>query len=161
MHVLQLTTYRQRGRLASVVLGPCYSLLRACTRAKAVTRRSAIMIPAALGVPTAFIYLLAQDYVLVVVGFALQGMFACSGVHVQYPAYLSERFPTEVRATAVAFCFHQGAIWGGLISPALGLVRDHPSGHAVGTDPRHHGRGSGGFPRGRPFEPRRRRARFS
>ena len=80
---------------------------------------------------------------------------------VQYPAYLSERFPTEVRATAVAFCFHQGAIWGGLISPALGLVRDHPSGHAVGTDPRHHGRGSGGFPRGRPFEPRRRRARFS
>jgi SHS family lactate transporter-like MFS transporter len=24
-----------------------------------------------------------------------------------------------VRATAVAFCFHQGAIWGGLISPLL------------------------------------------
>ena len=50
---------------------------------------------------------------------ALQGMFACGGMHVQYPAYLSERFPTEVRATAVAFCFHQGAIWGGLISPLL------------------------------------------
>ena len=40
-------------------------------------------------------------------------------MHAQYPAYLSERFPTEVRATAVAFCFHQGAIWGGLISPLL------------------------------------------
>jgi MFS transporter, SHS family, lactate transporter len=40
-------------------------------------------------------------------------------LHVQCPAYLSERFPTEVRATAVAFCFHQGAIWGGLISPLL------------------------------------------
>ena len=40
-------------------------------------------------------------------------------MHVQYPAYLSERFPTEVRATAVGFCFHQGAIWGGLISPLL------------------------------------------
>jgi SHS family lactate transporter-like MFS transporter len=24
-----------------------------------------------------------------------------------------------VRATAVGFCFHQGAIWGGLISPLL------------------------------------------
>jgi SHS family lactate transporter-like MFS transporter len=82
-------------------------------------RRWAILIPAALGVPTAFLYLLTQDYTLVVIGFALQGMFACGGMHVQYPAYLSERFPTEVRATAVAFCFHQGAIWGGLISPLL------------------------------------------
>src|SRR5580704_6906964 len=84
-----------------------------------IGRRWAIMIPAALGVPTAFIYLLAQDYSWIVLGFALQGMFACGGMHVQYPAYLSERFPTEVRATAVAFCFHQGAIWGGLISPLL------------------------------------------
>jgi len=82
-------------------------------------RRSAILIPAALGVPTAFLYLMTQDYTLIVIGFALQGMFACGGMHVQYPAYLSERFPTEVRATAVGFCFHQGAIWGGLISPLL------------------------------------------
>jgi SHS family lactate transporter-like MFS transporter len=82
-------------------------------------RRWAIIIPAALGLPTAFLYLLTQDYTLIVLGFALQGMFACGGMHVQYPAYLSERFPTEVRATAVGFCFHQGAIWGGLISPLL------------------------------------------
>src|ERR1700726_2980019 len=78
-----------------------------------------VALPIALGVPTAFLYLLTQDYTLIVIGFALQGMFACGGMHVQYPAYLSERFPTEVRATAVAFCFHQGAIWGGLISPLL------------------------------------------
>ena len=82
-------------------------------------RRWAIIIPAALGVPTAMLYLLTDDYTLIVIGFALQGMFACGGMHAQYPAYLSERFPTEVRATAVAFCFHQGAIWGGLISPLL------------------------------------------
>ncbi|HEX5324486.1 MAG TPA: MFS transporter, partial [Capsulimonadaceae bacterium] len=87
--------------------------------AERIGRRWAIIIPAALGVPTAFLYLLTQDYTLIVIGFALQGMFACGGMHVQYPAYLSERFPTEVRATAVAFCFHQGAIWGGLISPLL------------------------------------------
>jgi SHS family lactate transporter-like MFS transporter len=49
----------------------------------------------------AFLYLLNQDYTLIVIGFALQGLFACGGMHVQYPAYLSERFPTEVRATAV------------------------------------------------------------
>ena len=92
-------------------------------------RRWAIIIPAALGVPTAFLYLMTQDYALIVVGFALQGMFACGGMHVQYPAYLSERFPTEVRATAVAFCFHQGAIWGGLISPLLVL---YATTHQVG-----------------------------
>ncbi len=87
--------------------------------AERIGRRWAIIIPAALGVPTAFLYLLTQDYTLIVIGFALQGMFACGGMHAQYPAYLSERFPTEVRATAVAFCFHQGAIWGGLIAPLL------------------------------------------
>src|SRR5712672_634931 len=75
--------------------------------------------PALVALPTAFLYLLTDDYNLIVIGFALQGMFACGGMHVQYPAYLSERFPTEVRATAVAFCFHQGAIWGGLASPLL------------------------------------------
>jgi MFS transporter, SHS family, lactate transporter len=32
---------------------------------------------------------------------------------------LSERFPTEVRATAAGFVYHQGAIWGGLIAPVL------------------------------------------
>jgi len=84
-----------------------------------VGRRWAVAIPAALGLPVAFLYLLAHDYTWIVVGFALQGMFACGGLWAGMPAYLSERFPTEVRATAVAFCFHQGAIWGGLISPLL------------------------------------------
>jgi MFS transporter, SHS family, lactate transporter len=37
----------------------------------------------------------------------------------QNPSYLSERFPTEVRATAAGFCYHQGAIWGGLAAPVL------------------------------------------
>ncbi len=31
------------------------------------------------------------------------------------PPYLAERFPTEVRA----FCFHQGAIWGGFVPLVL------------------------------------------
>ena len=32
---------------------------------------------------------------------------------------LSERFPTEVRATATGFCYHQGAIFGGLVGPIV------------------------------------------
>jgi MFS family permease len=65
--------------------------------------------PAALGLSIAFVNLLAQDYTWIVVGFALQGMFAWGGLWSGMPAYLSEHFPTEVRAMAVAFCFHQGA----------------------------------------------------
>jgi SHS family lactate transporter-like MFS transporter len=38
------------------------------------------------------------------------------------PSYLSERFPTEVRATAAAFCYHQGAIFAGLVAPGLTYV---------------------------------------
>ncbi len=114
--------------------------------AERIGRRWAIIIPAALGVPTAFLYLLTQDYTLIVIGFALQGMFACGGMHVQYPAYLSERFPTEVRATAVAFCFHQGAIWGGLISPLLILYATTHQYRPFRSDSRHHGGGLGHLP---------------
>jgi SHS family lactate transporter-like MFS transporter len=37
-------------------------------------------------------------------------------------APLCERFPIEVRATASAFCYHQGAIFGGLVAPVLTYV---------------------------------------
>jgi len=57
-----------------------------------------------------------HDYIGLLDDFGALDTFAAKH---QYPAYLSERFPTEVRAMAVAFCFHQGAIWGGLISPLL------------------------------------------
>ena len=48
----------------------------------------------------------------------IQGIFGGS-IYGQNPSYLSERFPTEVRATASGFVYHQGAIWGGLIAPVL------------------------------------------
>ena len=51
-------------------------------------------------------------------GFVLQAMFGGS-MYGQNPSYLSERFPTEVRATAAGFVYHQGAIFGGLIPPIL------------------------------------------
>jgi MFS transporter, SHS family, lactate transporter len=50
---------------------------------------------------------------------SLQGFFGGGGMHTQWPHYLSERFPTEVRATATGFCYHQGAIFGGLVGPVL------------------------------------------
>jgi SHS family lactate transporter-like MFS transporter len=84
-----------------------------------VGRRWAIIWPAILTIPVAPLYLMTTDYTMIVVFYALQGAFGAGGMHAQYPAYLSERFPTEVRATASGFCYHQGAIWGGLVGPVL------------------------------------------
>ena len=122
--------------------------------AERLGRRWAIVIPAALGVPTAFLYLMTQDYTLVVIGFGLQGMFACGGMHAQYPAYPSERFPTEVRATAVAFCFHQGAIWGRTDLTAPRLVCDDASDWVIRSDPCHDDCRPSGFPDRGDAEPR-------
>ncbi len=82
-------------------------------------RRSAIIIPALLTIPIAPAYLLSDNYTMIVVFFAIQGAFGAGGMHAQYPAYLAERFPTEVRATAGGFVYHQGAIFGGLVGPVL------------------------------------------
>ena len=46
-------------------------------------------------------------------------MFAAGGIYGQNASYLTERFPTEVRATASGFCYHQGAIFGGLMGPII------------------------------------------
>jgi MFS transporter, SHS family, lactate transporter len=87
-----------------------------------VGRRWAIMLPAILTIPVAPLYLLTTDYTMIVIFFALQGAFGAGGMHAQYPAYLAERFPTEVRATAGGFVYHQGAIFGGLVGPVLAYL---------------------------------------
>jgi SHS family lactate transporter-like MFS transporter len=81
-------------------------------------RRPAIYIPAIIGIFVTPIYLYTTDPTFVVGGFVLQGLFLGS-IYGQNPSYLCERFPTEVRATASGFVYHQGAIWGGLIAPVL------------------------------------------
>ena len=41
------------------------------------------------------------------------------------PSSWPERFPTEVRATASAFCYHQGAIFGGFVPLVLTWFASH------------------------------------
>src|SRR5579883_674869 len=81
-------------------------------------RRPAIYVPAIIGIFVTPLYLHTTDPTWVVGGFILQGLFLGS-IYGQNPSYLCERFPTEVRATASGFVYHQGAIWGGLIAPIL------------------------------------------
>jgi SHS family lactate transporter-like MFS transporter len=84
-----------------------------------VGRRIAIIIPALLTIPIAPLYLWTGDYAMIVLFFTVQGAFGGGGMHTLYPAALAERFPTEVRATASGFVYHQGAIFGGLTAPVI------------------------------------------
>ncbi len=77
-----------------------------------------MIIPAAIGIVITPTYLLTTDPTWILLGFLLQGLFA-GAMYSQMPSFLTERFPTEIRATASAFCFHQAAIFGGLIAPVL------------------------------------------
>ncbi|MGE4045660.1 MAG: MFS transporter, partial [Acetobacteraceae bacterium] len=63
-------------------------------------------------------YITQTDPTLFLVFFLL---FICffSGKDSLNPAWLSERFPTEVRATASGFVYHQGAVWGAAVAPVL------------------------------------------
>jgi SHS family lactate transporter-like MFS transporter len=88
------------------------------TLADKIGRRWAMILPAAIGLLITPIYLTTVDYTVIAIGFTLQGAFAGS-MYSQIPAYMTERFPTEVRATAAAFCYHVGAIFGGMVAPIL------------------------------------------
>jgi MFS transporter, SHS family, lactate transporter len=82
-------------------------------------RRAAMIIPALIAIPLAPVYLLSTDFSLIWWGFVLQGAAAAGGMQGQLATFMNERFPTEVRATASGFCYHQGAIWGGLVAPII------------------------------------------
>jgi MFS transporter, SHS family, lactate transporter len=87
-------------------------------------RRWSMIIPAALAVPIAPIYLMTRSFTWIAIGYILQGAFG-GALYSQLPSYLSERFPTEVRATASGFCYHQGAIWGGFVPVVLAFCAEY------------------------------------
>lgn len=83
-----------------------------------IGRRWAMIIPAIIGAAVAPFYLLTQDYTTLAIAFSIQGAFA-GAIYGINPSYTSERFPTEIRATAQAFCYHTGAAVGGFVPPVL------------------------------------------
>jgi SHS family lactate transporter-like MFS transporter len=94
-------------------------------------RRWAMIIPASIGFFITPLYLFNTSYELVVIAYVVQGAFL-GAIYGQNPSYLSERFPTEVRATASGFCYHQGAIWAGFTGPVLALLAaGQPLGFAI------------------------------
>jgi MFS transporter, SHS family, lactate transporter len=86
--------------------------------ADSIGRRWAMIIPAIIGAAVAPIYLLTTDYMTIAIAFSIQGAFA-GAIYGINPTYSSERFPTEIRATAAGFCYHVGAAAGGFVPPVL------------------------------------------
>jgi SHS family lactate transporter-like MFS transporter len=82
-------------------------------------RKAAQILPALIAIPIAPLYLMTHNFTLIWWAFVIQGAFGAGGFANQAPSYLNERFPTEVRATAAGFCYHQGAVWGGMVAPIL------------------------------------------
>jgi SHS family lactate transporter-like MFS transporter len=94
-------------------------------------RRWAIIIPAFIAIFMTPLYLWNTVPLWIIAGFIIQGIFGGS-IYGQNPSYLSERYPTEVRGAAAGFVYHQGAIAGGLIAPALTfLAVDQKMGFAL------------------------------
>jgi SHS family lactate transporter-like MFS transporter len=83
-----------------------------------IGRRWALMIPCTIAIFITPIYLTTKEPLWFMVGFLLQALVV-GGKDTLNPAWLSERFPTEIRASAAGFVYHQGAIWGGFVAPAL------------------------------------------
>ena len=70
---------------------------------------------AASAIPIAPLYSSSGNFTLIWAGLRAEGAFGSGGFASQAPSYLSERCLR--RATAAGFCYHQGAIWGGLVAP--------------------------------------------
>ncbi len=83
-----------------------------------IGRRWALMVPCTIGIFITPIYLMTADPFWFIGGFLLQALIV-GGKDTLNPAWLSERFPTEIRASASGFVYHQGAIWGGFVAPVL------------------------------------------
>jgi hypothetical protein len=52
------------------------------------------------------------------------GLFGCGGFGI-VPTYLSERFPTVVRAAGAGFAYHAGAAASSLMPIVLGGLQEH------------------------------------
>ncbi len=133
---LQVDLHLSPALVATPIIVGNFSFFLACTGwgwvADRIGRRWTLIIIAAVGIPLTPIYLLTHNYTLIVVGMLLQGFFAGGGINSQNASYMTERFPTEVRATASGFCYQAGIGVGGLVVPLIAYFAvSHHTGFAV------------------------------
>jgi MFS transporter, SHS family, lactate transporter len=86
-------------------------------------RRGAITTAAVIGVAVAPLYVLSADPRLLLLGALVVG-FGAHGMWGAFPAYITERFPSEVRGAGAGFCYHAGALAGSVTSSVIGYMQD-------------------------------------
>ena len=83
-----------------------------------VGRRWALMLPTMIAFFLIPLFIMQTDHAWFLAFFLLFTAFF-AGKDALNPCWLSERFPTEVRATASGFVYHQGAVWAAAVAPIL------------------------------------------
>ena len=83
-----------------------------------IGRRPIIITQAIVGCAVAPVYLLTDDLILILVGFIAQAIFG-SGLPMLTPAYMTERFPTEIRVSASGFCYNSGLVFGAMVPTTI------------------------------------------
>ena len=86
-----------------------------------IGRRWSSTIQAMIACIVAPAYLLTKDLAWIIIGFVIQGAFG-GALPTLASAYLTERFPTEVRSTASGFCYHFGTIVAGLVPVGISYL---------------------------------------
>jgi MFS transporter, SHS family, lactate transporter len=88
-----------------------------------IGRRGAFTLAMAAGVAATPLYLFATNGILLWVGALSIGLFAAGSLGIM-PGYLSERFPTGVRAAGAGFAYHVGAGLGACAPYLVGALQD-------------------------------------
>ena len=113
------------GVVATAVLLSNLAGLASCfvwgSLADAIGRRRTGMLQAAIGCAVAPAYLLTRDVNWIFAGIIVQGFFGAT-LPGMASAYLTERFPTEVRSTAIGFCYHAGVVAGGFVPVVISYL---------------------------------------
>ena len=86
-------------------------------------RRGAATIAAVVGIGMVPLYVLTENTNLLYLGALLMGFFG-AGMWGVVPTYLTERFPTAVRAVGGGFAYHMGAAIGSLTPFVVGTMTD-------------------------------------
>jgi MFS transporter, SHS family, lactate transporter len=86
-------------------------------------RRGAAILATFVGILAIPVYLFTSSGALLAAGALAMGVFGAGNFGV-VPAYLTERFPTAVRAAGAGFAYHAGAVLGSFTPTLVGNLQD-------------------------------------
>lgn len=130
----QLSVLGTGGYLMVIIVGSFCGYIAGAYSAEKLGRRANLLIFSVLSALTVYVYTLVplSNDAMLVLGFPLG--FAASGIFSGIGAYLTELFPTDVRANGQGFAYNFGRGIGALFPSLVGfLSQTHGLGWAIGA----------------------------